>query len=270
MNLRAVRAIVVKDLSVVRHSKAVLIPLIVVPLVMLLVLPALAAFAPSYANLPGAGDMTGLLERLPATMQARLAPYTEDERVVVLLLKYLFAPTYLILPLMVASVLAADAFAGERERRTLEALVYTPTTDGELLLGKLLSGFVPALAVAWGGFIVYAVVANLAAWPTLGRVFFPDGMWFVLALWVAPAVAAMGIGATVVVSSKVSTFQEAYQIGAVVVLPIVLLVVGQAAGVVVLSTGFVVALGAVFWVVAVVLLHYGARTFRRGELMARS
>ncbi len=270
MNLRAVRAIVVKDLTVLRHAKAVLIPLIVVPLVMLLVLPALAAFAPRLADLPGASDLNALLEGMPAAMQARLAGFSEDERIVVLLLTYLFAPLYLILPLMVASVIAADTFAGERERRTLEALIYTPTSDMELLVGKLLAGFLPALAVAWGGFAFYSVVANLAAWPTLGRLFFPTGMWFVLALWVAPAVAAVGLGATVIVSSRVSTFQEAYQIGGVVVLPIVLLVVGQAAGVVVLSTGFVVALGAVFWAVALVLLRYGARTFRRGELMARA
>ena len=270
MNARAIRAIVVKDLSVLRHSKAVLIPLIVVPLVMLLILPALAALAPSLMNLPGASDLHALLEGMPDVMQARLAGLDDDQRIVVLMLTYLFAPMYLILPLMVASVIAADTFAGERERRTLEALVYTPTTDAELLLGKLLAGFLPALAVAWGGFVVYAVVANLAAWPTMGRVFFPTGMWFVLALWVAPAVAAVGLGATVIVSSKVSTFQEAYQIGGVVVLPIVLLVVGQAAGVVVLSTVFVAALGAVFWAVAAVLLTYGARTFRRGELMARA
>jgi ABC-2 type transport system permease protein len=270
MNLRAVRAIVIKDLIVLRHAKAVLIPLIVVPLVLLLVLPAVAAFAPAFVDLPGAGDLAALLESMPEAMQARLAGYGDDERIVVLLLSYLFAPLYLILPLMVASVIAADTFAGERERRTLEALIYTPTSDAELLLGKLLAGFLPALAVAWGGFAVYSVVANLAAWPTLGRVFFPTGMWFVLALWVAPAVAAVGLGATVLVSSRVSTFQEAYQIGGAVVLPIVLLVVGQAAGVVVLSTAFVAALGAVFWAAAAVLLWYGARTFRRGELMARA
>lgn len=270
MNARAIRAIVAKDLSVLRHSKAVLIPLIVVPLVMLLILPALAAFAPSLMTLPGASDLTALLEGMPEVMQARLAGLEDDQRVVVLLLTYLFAPMYLILPLMVASVIAADTFAGERERGTLEALVYTPTTDAELLVGKLLAGFLPALAVAWGGFVVYAVVANVAGWPTMGRVFFPTGMWFVLAAWVAPAVAAVGLGATVIVSSKVSTFQEAYQIGGVVVLPVVLLVVGQAAGVVVLSTVFVAVLGGVFWAIAAVLLAYGARTFRRAELMARS
>ena len=137
-------------------------------------------------------------------------------------------------------------------------------------MGKLLVGFVPALAVAWGGFLLYTVVANAAAWPVMGRLFFPTPMWWVLALWVAPAVAAVGLGATVLVSARVNTFQEAYQIGGVVVLPIVLLVVGQAAGVIVLSTALVAALGAVFWVVAAALLVLGARSFRRGELLVRS
>ena len=270
MNWRAVRAIAVKDLSVLRHAKAVLIPLIVVPAIFLVLLPALAAFAPMLASVPGANDMQALLDAMPEAMQARLAGYDPDQRIVVVLLTYLFAPMYLILPLMVASVIAADTFAGERERRTLEALLYTPTTDTELLLGKLLAGFVPAVAVAWGGFVVYSLVANLAAWPTMGQLFFPNLMWLVLALWVAPGVAALGLGATVIVSSRVSTFQEAYQIGAVVVLPLIVLVIGQATGVVVLSTVFVIALGALVWVAAALLLRYGARSFSRGELLARN
>ena len=269
MNWRAVRAIAIKDLTVLRHSKAVLIPLIVVPAVILVLLPLLASFAPALGSLPGASDLGTMLEALPEAMEARLAPYDDDQRLVVLLLAYLFAPMFLILPLMVASVIAADTFAGERERRTLEALIYTPTSDTELLLGKLLAGFIPAVAVAWGGFVVYALVANVAAWPTMGQVFFPNAMWVVLALFVAPGVALLGLGATVIVSARVSTFQEAYQVGAVVVLPLVVLVVGQAAGVVVLSTTFVVIMGVVVWGLAALTLRYGARSFRRGELMAR-
>ena len=270
MNLRAVRAIVRKDLSVVLQSKAVLLPLIIVPAVMLLVLPLLASFAPQYVNVPGANDLGALLERMPESFAQRFAGLDETQSVVVLLLVYLFAPLYLIVPLMVASVIAADAFAGEKERRTLEALLFTPTTDRELLLGKLLSGFVPALAVAWGGFVVYAVVANAAAWPVMGRVFFPTGMWWVLALWVAPAVAAVGLGATVLVSARVNTFQEAYQIGGVVVLPIIVLLIGQATGVLVFSLALVVLLGAFFWAAAAALLVFGARGFRRGDVLSRS
>jgi ABC-2 type transport system permease protein len=270
MNLRAMRAIMAKDLAVVRRSKAVMLPLVVVPFVMVLILPVVASFAPSFVNLPGAGDLTALLERMPEAMQVQLAPFSEEQRIVVLLLVYLFAPLYLIVPLMVASVIAADTFAGERERKTLEALLHTPTSDTELVLAKFASGFVPAVFVAWGAFAAYTVVANLSAWHVMGRIFFPTPMWWVLALLVAPGVAALGLGATVLVSARVSTFQEAYQIGGVVVLPLVLLVVGQAAGVVFLSTGFVAVVGVLFWALAAALLAVGMRTFRRGELLART
>jgi ABC-2 type transport system permease protein len=269
MNLRALAAIVAKDLLVVRRSKAVMLPLVIVPVILVLLLPIVAALAPTFATLPGATDLGMLVEQLPESMQEQLAPYGDEGRVVFVLLVYLFAPLYLVVPLMVASVIAADTFAGERERKTLEALLHTPTSDRELVLGKFASAFVPAVAVAWGAFVLYAVAANVAAWPVMGAVFFPTPMWWVLALLVAPGVAAVGLGATVLVSARVSTFQEAYQIGGVVVLPLVLLVVGQAAGVVFLSISFVVVLGAVVWAVAAALLGLGMRTFRRGELLAR-
>jgi ABC-2 type transport system permease protein len=269
MNLRAMRAIVAKDLAVVRRSKAVMLPIIIVPLIMVLVLPLVASFAPSFANVPGASDLGALIEQMPESFQAQLAPYDEEQRLVVVLLVYLFAPLFLVVPTMVASVIAADAFAGEKERKTLEALLHTPTSDTELVLAKLAVGFVPAVVVAWGAFVVYTVVANAAAWPTMGRIFFPTAMWWVLALLVAPGVAAFGLGATVLVSARVSTFQEAYQIGGLVVVPLVLLVVGQAAGVVFLSTALVAVIGVVFWALAAVLIALGLRTFRRGELLAR-
>jgi ABC-2 type transport system permease protein len=270
MNVRAMAAIATKDLAVVRRSKAVMLPLVIVPTILVLLLPAIAVFAPSFVNLPGAGDLGALLERMPETLQASLAPYTPEQRLVVLMLVYLFAPLYLIVPLMVASVIAADTFAGERERKTLEALLHTPTSDAELVLAKLASGFVPAVLVGWGAFLAYAVVVNASAWPVMGRIFFPTPMWWVLALLVGPGVAALGLGATVLVSARVATFQEAYQIGGVVVLPLVLLIVGQAAGVVFLSTTFVAVLGVVIWLLAGALLAFGLRTFRRGELLART
>jgi len=270
-NWRAVRAIVRKDLKVVLQNKGVSIPMLVVPVLILLALPALAAFAPALQDAPGMpfDGLDGIVEGMPASLRAELAGYNETQILVVLVLSYFLAPMYLILPLMVASVIAADSFAGEKERKTLEALLYTPTTDGELFLAKLLSAWLPALVIAWGGFLLYALVANLAAWPTMGRVFFPNAMWIVLALWVAPAVAGLGLGATVLISARAQGFQDAYQLGAIVVLPILFLVVGQATGVMYFSLGLVALLGLVLWSVDAALLLFGARIFRRSELATR-
>jgi len=271
MNWRAVKAIVRKDLKVVFQNKGVSIPLIVVPLLVMGVMPALAAIVPAIQEMPGASlsEIEPFLRAMPAGLQAELAGYNEAQTIIVVFLVYLLAPMYLILPLMVASVIAADSFAGEKERKTMEALLHTPTTDRELLLAKMLGAWLPALGIAWGGFVLYGIVANLAAWPTMGHIFFPNTMWIILALWVAPAVAALGLGTTVLLSARAETFQEAYQLGAIVVIPIVLLVVGQATGLMYLSSRLVILLGAVLWVVDAALLWLGGRKFRRSELATR-
>jgi ABC-2 type transport system permease protein len=268
VNWRAVRAVVRKDLKVVLQNKGVSVPMIVVPLVILVALPALAAFAPALQSMPGTpfAGLDNFIESMPAGLRVELAGLDEAQTMVVLVLVYMLAPLFLILPLMVASVIAADSFAGEKERKTLEALLYTPTTDRELFLAKLLSAWLPALGIAWCGFALYSVVANLAGWPTMGKIFFPNLMWLIMAVWVAPAVAGLGLGVTVLVSVRAQGFQEAYQLGAIVVLPILLLVIGQATGVMYFSTWLVLLLGLVFWVVDLFILWYGGRTFRRQQL----
>jgi hypothetical protein len=71
MNWRAVWAIAGKDLIVLRHSKAVLIPLMVVPIIFLVLLPLLASFAPATLNSPGGNDLRDLIEALPPRAGAR-------------------------------------------------------------------------------------------------------------------------------------------------------------------------------------------------------
>ncbi|MEZ4633534.1 MAG: ABC transporter permease subunit [Caldilineaceae bacterium] len=271
MNRRAIATLIRRDLKIVLQSKGVTIPLIIVPVIMLIVLPGLAALAPLAEDASGGAmsDLTTMLAQMPASLQAQFAGYSLAESIVILAVVYLMAPMYLIVPLMVASVIAADSFAGEKERKTLEALLYTPITDRDLFVAKLLSAWLPAVAVAWGGFVLYSVVANIAGWPTMGRVFFPNWMWVALAFWVAPAVAGLGLAATVIVSARVKSFQEAYQLGAIVVLPVVALLIAQGAGVMYFSLGLVMALGLVVWLIDAALIWYGSRSFRRTDLLSQ-
>lgn len=273
MNWRAIFAIVWKDVKVLSRTKGVILPLVVVPLFFTIIFPAVFASLPQLTEMAGLpqpiAGIDELFRRFPDGFRLALAQYDPLQRMVVLMVVYYFAPMYLILPLMVSSVVAADSLAGEKERRTLEALLYTPTTDGELLVAKLLSAWLPALAVAWIGFIIYSVVVNIAAWPTFGYIFFPTPMWWVLAMWVAPAVAGVGLGCTVLISARVNTFQEAYQLGGMVVLPVVALMISQGAGALYLGPFFVFMLGLAAWGIDAVLLFFGIRALRRNSLLAR-
>lgn len=270
MNRRAMAAIIRKDLKVVSQNRGVLLPIIIVPLVLFVVLPFLVVLAPSMVQIAGTSlnQMEELLGRMPEGLRAELAGYTADQKTIAFLLIYMLAPMFLILPLMVASVIAADSFAGEKERKTMEALLYTPVTDRELFTAKLLGAWLAAMAVALAGFVLYSVVANLAAWPVMQRIFFPNVMWLVLVLWVSPAVAGLGLCAMVLVSARAQGFQDAYQMGSMVVLPVVLLLFGQISGVMYFSVGLVLLLGLVVWLIDGLLLWLGGRSFRRGELLA--
>lgn len=275
MNWTAVRALVHKDLASVRRNAGVRVPLIVTPLIILVLLPAVLVLSgeliASNSTIPvdeigasfiGQATSTETIEDITGSA-------TQEGGYAIAILKVFLAPLYLLVPLVVSTVIAADSFAGERERGTLEALLHTPTTDRELLTAKFIAAWIPAVVVGIGGFAVYSVVANLVAWPSVGRIFFPDLTWVVLAFWVTPAIAAMGLGIMVIVSSRVQSLQSAHQIGSLVVLPMILLIVAQVGGVIRLGTDLALLLGLVLWLLSAALLRLGAASLRRETLALR-
>jgi ABC-type Na+ efflux pump permease subunit len=272
MNSRATRAIVRKDLMVVLRTKPVALPMLIVPLMVLLALPVLLAILAQYASDPSLQtdlDLSLLLNNLPEPAREGLSKMTVEQQFAYLALVYVMAPLFLLIPCVVAVVVAADSFAGEKERRTLEALLYTPLSDLHLFVSKVLSACVPAMAVAVGSFAIYCIVANAAAWPVMQRIFFPTPMWLVLVFWLTPAVAVMSLGTTVLVSSITGTFQAAYQLGSLVVLPIVFLIVMQARGLLFFQVWVVFVLGLAFWLLGGTLVLIGARSFRRTRVATR-
>jgi hypothetical protein len=71
------------------------------------------------------------------------------------------------------------------------------------------------------------------------------------------------------VSARVRTFQDAYQLGGLVVLPLVLLMVGQFSGLIYFGTVLVAVLGLVVWLIAGLLLWVGIRRWRREALITQ-
>jgi ABC-type Na+ efflux pump permease subunit len=259
----AVRAVVRKDLIAVRRSKAVFLPMLFVPLLLMVVVPAIIGLA---SRVPQSFDIERFLVAAPDGLKEPILALPERERLVVLVNGYLLAPLFLIVPIMVSAVLSADAFAGEKERKTLESLLHLPITDRDLFVAKIFTALIPALVVSWVGFILFALVANSIAWPVLHRIFVPTKLWGVVVLWVAPAVALLGLGVMTRVSARVKTSQEANQLGGAVILPLIVLAMGQASGLLLVTLPVAFAIGAVVWAVALFLVRGGARRFTRDQL----
>ncbi len=262
----AVRGVVAKDLTAVRRSKSVVIPMLAVPTLLMVVLPAFIGLAARATT--GIG-VERFLDAVPGDLADPILSLPQKEQLIVLVNGYLLAPLFLIVPLMVSAVLAADAFAGEKERKTLESLLHSSITDRDLFVAKFLTAFLPAVAVSWIGFLAFAVVSNTIAWPVMGRIFIPTQLWVVMIVWVAPAVATLGLGVMVRVSARTNSAQEANQLGGAVILPLIFLAVGQSTGLLLVDWPVAVAIGGVIWAAAVLLLRGGVKRFNRDTLVAQ-
>jgi len=273
MNINILKAIATKDLLEVRQNKAAWMPMVIVPLVFVLLLPLGLVLVPQLLDIPvdqylADSDLETFFENMPPALMSSLDGLDAMQTTVVMALGYMFAPMFLIFPLMFSTVIAAESFAGERERKTMEALLYTPATDGELFMGKVLAAMSPALLLTWGSFLAYIVVVNAAAWPLFGRIWFPLPTWWPLMLWIAPALSLLGVSATVLISVRNQTFMGAYQLSSSLVIVVVALMIGQITGVLYLSVGVGLLVGLVLWLIAIGVTIAAVRSFNRYSLLA--
>jgi ABC-type Na+ efflux pump permease subunit len=262
----SVRAVITKDVTAIRRSKAVMLPMLIVPAIMMLGLPLAIGIAAQQRDPVSVENLVG---SIPGGLADPILRLPVNEQLVVLVLGYLVAPLFLIVPLMVSAVLAADAFAGEKERRTIETLLHLPISDRDLYLAKLLSAFVPAVAISWIGFVGYIFIGNASAWPVMHRMFLPTRLWMIVIFYVSPAVAALGLGVMVRVSARARTAQEANQLGGTVILPLVLAVVGQTSTLLLAQLWVAALVGTVIWAIAIWLNIRGSRRFTRDALSTR-
>jgi uncharacterized membrane protein len=84
---------------------------------------------------------------------------------------------------------------------------------------------------------------------------------------VGPAIAALGMTATVIVSARVKTYMEAQQTAGILVLGVVALMASQATGVLLVTAPVALVIGAVIWGLDAALLLFAIRTFSRARLM---
>jgi ABC-2 type transport system permease protein len=273
MNWRSIWAIARKDLMEVRQNKAAWIPAIVLPVIFAVILPLIFSVLPQVMPVDDIekelGDMQLLLRNLPTAVQVMFDGLGLEQMFTVYMTAFMLAPLFLIMPLMFSSVVGADSFVGERERKTMESLLYTPTTDVELFLGKILAAVIPAIGLSWLTYLIYIIVVNAGSFNLFGRIWFPLPTWWPMMFWLTPAFALLGVSATVMISARVKTFMEAYQLTGSLVVVVLALVVGQATGVLYLGVGMVFLIGTLIWILDAILIYFNLRVFKRSSLIAK-
>ena len=183
------------------------------------------------------------------------------------ILMYFFIPVFMLLPTMISNVTAAASFVGERERKTIEGLLYTPLNQQELLLGKIVASFVPATIITWFSLIVYGVILDTLGYHVFGSFIFPNSAWVLLGLIVMPLVSFLSTLLVVTVSQHMKTTRAAQSVSLIILVPIIGIIVSQASSSASLGIGMIAIICSVILIIDVVLFCFVSRRFKSEALL---
>jgi len=206
------------------------------------------------------------LEKLRTALPS-LAGLSAGEQFQVLLLSQ-FNFYLLLIPVMIAIGFATFSIVEEKQARTLEPLLATPVRTWELLLGKALSGAIPALLITWACAAIFLVGAIGLGWgELLGFILTPS--WLIVLFLLTPALALLSFLLGVVGSSRASDPKSAQNIAVVIVLPVLALIGIQVAGLVWFTPLLTLALALGIGMVDLLMVRVAVRLFRRETIVVR-
>ena len=261
MNVRQL-AVTKKDIRGVTLNKQVFAVLLIVPLALVIVLPSIfvlvTAFAPDAAS-----DFQKILDMLPADNGA----HSQQQRIFGLILNNIMPVFFLMIPIMASSVMAASSFVGEKEKHTLETLLYSPLSLKQMFQAKILAGFSVGMMVSYISFAAMMLVLELEVFLLTGKAILPSSSWLAIMLLIAPAISIIAIAVTVRSSAKAQTIEEAQQRAVFLVFPILALLIGQFTGILLISAGLLWGVGAVLAALDVLLMRGAAGSFTYEKLL---
>jgi ABC-2 type transport system permease protein len=236
---------------------------IVVPPLILTTLPVLIAMLGGATDQPIPPD---LVSQLVSTHPA-WADLSAEEVMTAFILQQ-FLVTFLIIPGYIPLSIATFSIVGEKQSRSLEAVLATPIRTSELLAGKTVASLVPGLIATWLAYGVMVALLWLFAGARIAALVL-DPTWLAAVFALGPAIGLVSVVAGVIVSSRVNDPRTAQQIGGVVLIPIISLVVIQAVGRVVLEAQVYLLLALVTAAIGAVGLRFGAAVFDREQILTR-
>ncbi len=244
----AMLAIIKKDFRGITANKRLFSAILIVPLVLTIFLPSIFVFLIHFA--PDDPDIQKLMDLLPQAAQAGSLELT----VVGLILNYILPMFFLMIPIMTASIMAASSFVGEKEKHTLETLLYCPLTVKQIFRSKVLASFLLSMLVSLISFCCMLLALELEVYFLMGSLLPPSVSWLVILLLVSPAISLIAVTLIVRGSAKAQSVEESQQGAIFLILPVILLIVGQFTGVLLLNAWILLGLGAVCALLAWLLL----------------
>ena len=128
MDLHNIWSVSAKDFSIFTKKKYIFYSIVIVPLVIAIGFPTIIWYVQS---------------------RGKLTPKAVQDLVPA------FSFFFVALASLVPTVLASYSLVGEKVEKSLEPLLATPLTDGEILSGKMFAAFLPTLVAMYIGISIF-------------------------------------------------------------------------------------------------------------------
>ncbi len=235
-----------KELSIFRKKKSIFYSVIIFPLFVGIGLPYLIHFIITSSGTITPDALAGLLTVINA-----------------------FAFFFIIGAATLPTAIASYSIVGEKQEQSLEPLLATPTTDGEILLGKSIGALLPPLIAIWVGAVVFMGLIDYFLFGLLGYLYYPNAVMAIIMLLLMPLSAITAVEVSVIISARVNDVRTAQQLGSLIVIPFALIYVLGEVNVFPFTVPSLLILAALILVVDIGLFYLSVHTFRREEILTK-
>ncbi len=260
--MNKIKTIIRKEWAEVFKKRMVLFTVIFMPL-FLSVLPLIILYS------MGGSSVNSANTELPAQFQQLCKTSMTAGQCMQYYIVSEFLIMFMLIPLFIPVNIAAYSIVGEKTTRSLEPLLATPITTGELLAGKNLASVIPAILATWVGFGIFAIGSLIITGGGALAAALLDPMWLIAIFLAGPLMAVLSVNFSIMVSSRVNDPRVAEQLSAVVILPLLALFFGQISGLFILNSTLILILCLVLVFVDILMIYLAVRLFQRETILTR-
>jgi ABC-2 type transport system permease protein len=243
MRLSKAWIIAEKDFAIFRKKKSVIYSVVLFPLFVSISLPLIVQFIGSQSGGIPAEALTTVLNA--------------------------FSFFYITGAVTLPTAIASYSLVGEKVQKSIEPLLATPTTEGEILLGKSIAAFLPPIAAIYIGAVLFMALIDSLTYSTLGYFYFPNWNMGVIMLLLAPLGSILSIEFDILISSRVNDVRAAQQLGGIVALPFLGIYILAEASILSLETINLLIISASLVAIDVILFYISKAVFRREKILTK-
>jgi ABC-2 type transport system permease protein len=139
-----------------------------------------------------------------------------------------FSEIIILIPAIVSVLIGATSVVIEKNNRSLEPLLATPITDTELLMGKALAPFIPAMILGYAAYGAIIPIIDYLTFPVFGGYILPTYTMLYQMFVMAPLVGLFGTFVALFISTKIKDVRAAQQVSTLAVMPLfIILIIGS-------------------------------------------